>query len=75
MGDAKEEASQKSCWDNEMASAISNRDCANAEVEADTANLSKLNAEHNDLMKDIAKNENVRPEHEVVGRGRGPSLG
>ena len=55
-GDAKEEASQKSCWGNEMASAISNRDSANAEIKADTAKISKLNAEHKDLMKDIAKN-------------------
>jgi len=55
--DAKQEASQKSFCDEEMASAISNRDNANAKIEEETANLSKLNAEHNDLKKDIAEKQ------------------
>jgi len=55
--DAKQEASQKSFCDEEMASAISNRDNANAKIEVETANLSKLNAEHNDLKKDIAEKQ------------------
>ena len=54
-GDAKERALQESCWDNELASAISNRDRAYAESEADTANLSGRNVEHNNLMKDIGE--------------------
>jgi len=58
--DAEKEASQKSFCDEEMASAISNRDNANAKIEVETANLSKLNAEQNDLKKDIAdKQETV----------------
>merc|ERR1719272_1677777 len=53
--DAEDEASQKSFCDKEMSAAIGSRDQANGQIETETANINKLNAEQKSLEKEVAE--------------------